>query len=148
MEPVAGGLLAPFVLGIAVLSNYLVATLPWSSAAASSTAFFSPTKLFSSPQPASVDLQTLTYVAVALNVGSWLAQFVGHGHFERRAPALRDNVVQALFLAPFFVWFEILFKLGYRPGLRARIEGAVEREVKKYRARRETEAKVMNGKAK
>ena len=31
---------------------------------------------------------------LALHVGSWLAQFVGHGVFEGRAPALMTSLVQ------------------------------------------------------
>lgn len=54
--------------------------------------------------------------------------------FEGRAPALLDNLVQALFLAPFFVWMEVLFWFGYRPELKARLDRAVEREIEKYRA--------------
>jgi stalled ribosome alternative rescue factor ArfA len=41
-------------------------------------------------------------VAVAVHVVSWIAQFVGHGKYEGRKPALLDNLVQALFLAPLF----------------------------------------------
>lgn len=57
---------------------------------------------------------------------AWIAQFIGHGVFEHRAPALLDNLVQgeafiessrggivdqlaALVLAPFFVHLEALF---------------------------------------
>lgn len=75
--------------------------------------------------------------AIALNVASWIAQFIGHGVFEGRAPALFTNLTQgeclllplplfnprsalkscnclsanfsALVLAPFFVHLEMLF---------------------------------------
>ena len=156
MEPVAGGLLGPLILGVAAISNYLTAALPSTPPAPLSAAWSAPSTLISSVhsngllaslQSARIDLQTLTYIAVALNVSSWLAQFVGHKHFERRAPALRDNLVQAVFLAPFFVWFEILFMLGYRPGLRARLDGAVKKEIHKYRAGQERKVKESNGKA-
>ncbi|CAB4256739.1 similar to Saccharomyces cerevisiae YGL010W Putative protein of unknown function [Maudiozyma barnettii] len=43
---------------------------------------------------------------------SWICQFIGHGVFERRKPALLDNLVQSLVLAPYFILFEFLFKLG------------------------------------
>lgn len=49
-----------------------------------------------------------------LFVFSWLAQFYGHGAHEKRAPALLDNLRQALVLAPFFVLFEIASFLGFR----------------------------------
>jgi len=74
---------------------------------------------------------TATYWAIGIHVVSWIAQFIGHGAFEGRAPALLDNLVQALFLAPLFVWFEVLFHLGYRPELKARLDDAVTREINK-----------------
>ncbi|CCE63552.1 hypothetical protein TPHA_0F00660 [Tetrapisispora phaffii CBS 4417] len=44
---------------------------------------------------------------------SWLFQFIGHGVFEKRKPALLDNLVQSLVLAPYFIFFEFLFVLGF-----------------------------------
>ncbi len=79
------------------------------------------------------------YWAIGAHLASWIAQFVGHGIFEGRAPALLDNLVQAVFLAPLFVWLEILFALGYRPGLRARLEKAVQADVSKFRMSKERE---------
>jgi 2-hydroxy fatty acid dioxygenase len=81
MEPVAGGLCAPLIIGGCAIGNHL------------HTAYGSST----------------IWWAVGLHVFSWVAQFVGHGKFEGRAPALLDNLVQALFLAPFFVWMEVRF---------------------------------------
>jgi len=69
-----------------------------------------------------------------------------HGFFEGRAPALLDNLVQALFLAPFFVWFEVLFFFGYRPELQRRLNKAVEVELSKLR-KDKAEAKATNGHA-
>lgn len=66
--------------------------------------------------------------------------------FEGRAPALLDNLVQALFLAPFFVWMEVLFWFGYRPELKARLDRAVEREIEKYRSSKVKKGKEMDGK--
>lgn len=86
-------------------------------------------------------------IAFGVFVVSWIAQFIGHGKFEGRAPALLDNLVQALVLAPFFVWMEILFKLGYRPELRSRVDKAVEKEIAKFRASKANGA-VKNGTAK
>lgn len=105
MEPVAGGLLAPLLLGGTAYSNHLTHTYG----------------------------STANYWALGLFVTSWIAQFVGHGVFEGRAPALFDNLVQAFFLAPFFVWMEILFYFGYRPELKSRIDKAVSQEVEKFR---------------
>lgn len=75
----------------------------------------------------------VNYWAGGIHIVSWLAQFVGHGKFEGRAPALLDNLVQALLLAPLFVWMEILFFFGYRPELKARMEKGVEVEIAKFR---------------
>lgn len=36
--------------------------------------------------------------ATYLFFGSWVVQFIGHGVFERRAPALVDNLGQGMFL--------------------------------------------------
>jgi uncharacterized membrane protein YGL010W len=88
---------------------------------------------------------TANYWAASVNIVCWIAQFIGHGKFEGRAPALLDNLVQAIFLAPFFVWFEILFSLGYRPELKRRIDAAVEQDIQKFRKSKE---KGQNGSAK
>ncbi|KAL8988035.1 MAG: hypothetical protein Q9177_002831 [Variospora cf. flavescens] len=120
MEPVAGGLLAPLMLAGTAYANHLTSTYG----------------------------QSANYWALGLHVASWIAQFVGHGVFEGRAPALFDNLVQAFFLAPFFVWMEILFRLGYRPELKKRLDQAVEKEIQKYRSSKGLRnGAVINGKA-
>ena len=43
---------------------------------------------------------------VYLNIASWIGQFIGHGFFEKRAPALMDNIFYAG-IAPFFVVLEV-----------------------------------------
>ena len=51
-----------------------------------------------------------------LNIGGWIAQFIGHGLFEKRAPALLTNLGFAFF-APFFITFEVMNVLfGFREG--------------------------------
>jgi uncharacterized membrane protein YGL010W len=109
MEPVAGALLAPILIGATAFANHLTSTYG----------------------------VTANYWAAAINIVCWIAQFVGHGKFEGRAPALLDNLVQAIFLAPFFVWFEILFSLGYRPELKRRIDQAVEQDIQKFKKNKE-----------
>ena len=79
----------------------------------------------------------VNYWAGGIHIFSWLAQFVGHGKFEGRAPALLDNLVQAFLLAPLFVWMEILFFFGYRPELKQRMESNVEKEIQKFRLEKE-----------
>jgi uncharacterized membrane protein YGL010W len=117
MEPVAGAMVVPILVGGTAYANHLTSAY---GAAANSW-------------------------AGAINIACWIAQFIGHGKFEGRAPALLDNLVQAIFLAPFFVWFEILFKLGYRPELKRRIDQAIELEIQKVQKSKE---KGQNGSAK
>lgn len=106
LEPVAGTMVVPIIFGFTAYGNHMMTTAP--------------------------DLTTK--VSAAVFVASWVAQFLGHGVFEKRAPALLDNLLQALVLAPFFVWMEILFKFGYRPELQSRVEKAVEKELAKEKA--------------
>ncbi len=47
------------------------------------------------------------------NVINWILQFIGHGFFEKRAPALTSNIILTL-SAPFFVTAEILQFFGWR----------------------------------
>ncbi|EEH17597.1 hypothetical protein PABG_00160 [Paracoccidioides brasiliensis Pb03] len=105
MEPVAGSMLAPLLVSAAVFANYLTSTYG----------------------------MTATYWCLGIQGVLWILQFIGHGVFEGRAPALLDNLVQAFFLAPFFVWLEVLFRLGYRPQLKARIDEAVSKEIAKLK---------------
>ncbi|GAB7365880.1 hypothetical protein MBLNU230_g7210t1 [Neophaeotheca triangularis] len=120
MEPVAGGLLAPLLLASTAYSNHLTSTHG----------------------------SNANWIAGGMNVASWIAQFVGHGVYEGRAPALLDNLVQALFLAPFFVWMEVLFAFGYRPELKARLDRAVEGELKRLEGKKGGKGEAGNGVAK
>ncbi|KAI2625144.1 DUF962 domain-containing protein [Xylaria nigripes] len=108
LEPVAGTILAIICLGAAALGN----------------------------AAQSHDSTLTNQIALAVHIVSWLLQFVGHGAFEGRAPALLDNLVQAIFLAPLFVWLEFLFKFGYRRELRGRVEKAVQAEIAKFRSQK------------
>jgi len=119
LEPVAGSILAPIIMGVTAYSNHLTKVAPHSTNTA----------------------------AIAIHVVCWIAQFIGHGVFEGRAPALLDNLVQALFLAPFFVWMELLFKFGYRPELQARVNKEVEKNLAKLNAQK-SNGKAANGGAK
>lgn len=113
LEPFAGFILAAFCMGGAAFGNYLRSQNP----------------------------ESTFQGALALHLVCWIMQFIGHGAFEGRAPALLDNLAQALFLAPMFVWLEMLFMLGYRPELQARVEKKVQEEIAKF------QAKAKNGKA-
>lgn len=70
-------------------------------------------------------LPSYPMLSLGLWIFSWIAQFVGHGIFEKRAPALLNNLPQSLHAAVFFVWLEILFKLGYNPALEKKLNAAV-----------------------
>jgi uncharacterized membrane protein YGL010W len=112
LEPVAGGVLAFICLGAAAGTNYLRLQ----------------------------DVAGTNKVALVVHVVSWIAQFIGHGKFEGRAPALFDNLFQAFFLAPLFVWLELLFMVGYRPELKKRVDKAVEVEIAKFREQKAKKA--------
>ncbi|PWY89280.1 DUF962-domain-containing protein [Aspergillus heteromorphus CBS 117.55] len=113
LEPVAGALVAPLIIAGAACGNHLLATYGAS----------------------------VNYWFAGVHVVSWLAQFVGHGAFERRAPALLDNLVQAFLLAPLFVWMEALFFFGYRPELKARYDENVRKEVAAFKSKKGKAAK-------
>ncbi|KAK2624447.1 hypothetical protein QTJ16_006397 [Diplocarpon rosae] len=116
LEPVAGSILLPVIVGWTAFANHITSS-------ASST--------------------LANQIGIVVFVVSWIAQFVGHGVWEGRAPALLDNLVQALVLAPFFVFMEGLFAFGYRPELQKRVGEAVDKEIKKFKA--EKAQKRQNG---
>ncbi|OKL58425.1 hypothetical protein UA08_06110 [Talaromyces atroroseus] len=105
LEPVVGLVSVPLLLGAAAYMNYL--TMTYGAAA--------------------------TSWSVGIHVVSWIAQFVGHGAYEGRSPALLDNLFQALFLAPLFVFLEYLFIFGYRPELQRRVESAVQKKIAQFK---------------
>ncbi|KAH9847863.1 DUF962-domain-containing protein [Lenzites betulinus] len=63
---------------------------------------------------------------VILQIASWASQVIGHSCAEGRSPALAENLLGALVLAPFFVHIEILFGFGYKPELRAHVNSLVK----------------------
>ncbi|EEA18659.1 hypothetical protein TMatcc_010797 [Talaromyces marneffei ATCC 18224] len=101
LEPVVGLICVPTLLGAAAYMNYLTMTY---GATATSWSF-------------------------GIFIVSWIAQFIGHGAYEGRSPALLDNLFQALFLAPLFVFLEYLFMFGYRPELQRRVEAEVQKKL-------------------
>ncbi len=60
-------------------------------------------------------------IAGALFVASWVFQFIGHGVWEKRRPALVDNAFQVL-VAPMFLISETAFALGMRKRLEAEVD--------------------------
>ncbi|KZV69212.1 DUF962-domain-containing protein [Peniophora sp. CONT] len=73
--------------------------------------------------------QNALTVAGGVQAFSWVAQFLGHGLAEHRAPALLDNLLGAIVLAPFFVHLEILFQLGYRPNFHKQLNNDIGVEI-------------------
>lgn len=113
LEPIAGSIYAPFVIFLGWSANEFYANNANS-----------------------------TRVAGVVFVAAWIAQFIGHGKFEGRAPALLDSLFQSLVLAVFFVFMEVMFELGYKPELHRRLQNRIGKEIVKYRAKKRMEGKV------
>uniref|UniRef100_A0A7N1A6G4 YGL010w-like protein n=1 Tax=Kalanchoe fedtschenkoi TaxID=63787 RepID=A0A7N1A6G4_KALFE len=79
-------------------------------------------------------------VVLAAQLFCWTGQFIGHGVFEKRAPALLDNLVQAFLMAPFFVLLEALqsfFHYEPYPGFHARVDAAIQADIKEWQAKKQ-----------
>jgi uncharacterized membrane protein YGL010W len=105
LEPIAGSLEAPIIMYLCWLANQWHASKP-----------------------------DANMLAVQIHVAAWIAQFIGHGVFEGRAPALIDSFGQALGLAPLFVWLEVLFMCGYNKKLHDRINRKAVVDIQKWKA--------------
>ncbi|PVU88354.1 hypothetical protein BB561_005906 [Smittium simulii] len=68
----------------------------------------------------------------AVHVVSWVIQVNGHYVYEKRAPALLDNLPQAFLMAPFFVFLEGLFALGYRKEFHAAVNADITHKVREF----------------
>ncbi|TPX59473.1 hypothetical protein CcCBS67573_g09086 [Chytriomyces confervae] len=75
-------------------------------------------------------------VALGVHAFSWIAQFYGHGVHERRAPALLDNLLQAVVLAPLFVWSHAIFDLGFMPKLHKELQDETDKRVAAFKAKK------------
>ncbi|BFZ57008.1 hypothetical protein PYCC9005_004058 [Savitreella phatthalungensis] len=105
MQAKAGLLLIPVLLGFCVAARHLTKTYAHAN-----------------------------YYASIVHVVSWVMQFYGHGKHEGRKPALFDNLFQSFFLAPFFVWLEILFDLGFEPQLHRQLSKlTAERRIQEFK---------------
>lgn len=67
---------------------------------------------------------------------AWIAQFFGHGYYEKRAPALLDNLMQALVMAPFFVLFEVSYMMNYRREVLDEVDVLIKPELEAFHAER------------
>ena len=72
---------------------------------------------------------------VYCQIVGWASQLIGHGLFEKRAPALKTNVL-FIFLAPFFVMFEVLYYgLGYKNNQKTKkVMAEIEEDIKQFQA--------------
>ena len=77
----------------------------------------------------------------ALHAFAWIAQIYTHQVYEKRAPALIDNIVQALVMAPFFVWLEVLFMFNYRPALRKELQVAAAKKISQMNKEKQAKTK-------
>ena len=84
-----------------------------------------------------LDMDNKMLILVAVHVVSWIAQFIGHGKFEGRRPALFDSLLQALLTAPFFVFFEYCFFCGLFSELHHDVQRRVAVEVRKLAQKQE-----------
>ncbi|ORX90691.1 DUF962-domain-containing protein [Basidiobolus meristosporus CBS 931.73] len=80
-------------------------------------------------------------IAIAIHIFAWICQFYTHAFHEKRAPALLDNIAQALLFAPFFVFFEIIFQLGYRPSFKRRLQNNIGKAITIYRRQLKNQGK-------
>ncbi|EOY01872.1 hypothetical protein QUC31_013553 [Theobroma cacao] len=79
-------------------------------------------------------------VVLVVQLVCWAGQFIGHGFFEKRAPALLDNLVQALIMAPFFVLLEALQTFfGYEPylGFHAVVQTKIEAQINDWQEKKQ-----------
>lgn len=79
-------------------------------------------------------------VVLAAQLFCWTGQFIGHGVFEKRAPALLDNLAQAFVMAPYFVLLEALhMSIGYEPypGFHERVKERVEADIKEWQEKKQ-----------
>jgi uncharacterized membrane protein YGL010W len=107
---------AAMLLAAAVLLYYFLLDV----ALAAAMLFVTGILLWAAQEIASLGkLQGWLWFAVLFS-GGWIVQLIGH-YFEGRRPALTENLFQ-VFIAPIFLCAEVLFALGYKPELRAKIE--------------------------
>ncbi|XP_047267528.1 2-hydroxy-palmitic acid dioxygenase mpo1-like [Capsicum annuum] len=74
-------------------------------------------------------------VVLAAQLFCWTGQFVGHEVFEKRAPALLDNLTQAFLMAPFFVLLEVILSFfGYElyPGFHSKVKTTIYAKIKEW----------------
>ncbi|KAH9816726.1 hypothetical protein DFH28DRAFT_890541 [Melampsora americana] len=115
LDPIAGSLYAPFLLSFAQWSNQLYQLDHLTIHSLSSN----PISIYS--------------ISLYIFLLGWISQFIGHGKFEGRAPALIDNLLQSIVLAVFFVFIEVLFLFGYRPLFQKRLKSRIDQALVEFK---------------
>ena len=73
---------------------------------------------------------------VYLKAAAWIFQFIGHGVFERRAPALLSNILTTL-VAPDFVFIELMYYIfGWNKKAINLANVEIEADIKQFRAKK------------
>jgi uncharacterized membrane protein YGL010W len=76
----------------------------------------------------------------ALHAVAWIAQFIGHGLFEGRKPALMDNIFFTI-SAPVFANIELLYYIfGYRADEVREVRKYIEENIRQYKASQKQKA--------
>ena len=73
--------------------------------------------IFTTTGPSALSLKLFVIIFIL----GWIFQLIGHA-IEGKKPALLDNFLQSVFIAPFFVTAEIFFMLGYKKTLQHAID--------------------------
>lgn len=81
--------------------------------------------------------------ALVAHLVSWVAQFYGHGVHEGRSPALLDNLFQALFMAPLFVYMETLFFFGFLTNFQGEVAPLVRARMNAWKANKASTASKL-----
>ena len=71
--------------------------------------------------------------ATGIHITSWIFQILGHQVFEGRAPAFIKDPLQAVVLAPLFVFCELLFALGFYSKTAGRLEKKINEKVQAWK---------------
>ena len=69
---------------------------------------------------------------VITHILAWALQFYGHFVYEKRAPALMDNILLT-FNAPFFVTAELLNLFGWKKEEFVSINNEIERRIEVFK---------------
>ena len=85
-------------------------------------------------------LDTFWTYSLYAHIVSWIAQFIGHGAFEKRNPALLDNLLLTL-VAPDFVIIEVMFFLGWNKDVYNRCKIRIEKNIKQFKAEQAKKSK-------